>query len=57
MLAAARNGECPAPGKCHLSAVGPAGVEVQADELGDVRGAWLTRNLRGRALLGDPPGF
>src|SRR5215470_8253326 len=49
--------EGPAAGKSHPGAVGPAGVEVEADEFRDVRGGGLAGDLSRGALLDDAPCF
>src|SRR5262249_38213449 len=47
-----------APGdECYLKAFGVAGIQVEADEFGDVVGGGLACDLLGRALLDDAPGF
>src|SRR5215813_10752366 len=49
--------EGPAAGQSHPGAVGPAGVEVEADKFRDVLGGGLAGDLSRGALLDDAPGF
>src|SRR5215467_12578769 len=49
--------EGPAAGQSHPGAVGPAGVEVEADKFRDVRGGGLAGDLSRGALLDDAPCF
>src|SRR5215470_16589994 len=44
-------------GECYLRAAGVAGVQVEANEFGDVVGGGLARDLPGGAVLDDAPGL
>src|SRR5208283_3558069 len=57
VLALVRDDEGPSSGQCYMGAVGVTGVQVQADEFGDVIGGGLARDVGGRALLDDAPAF
>ena len=57
VLAMVRDHEGAAAGERHRGAVGPARVQVQADEFGHVVGSGLAGDLRRGALLNDAPAF
>ncbi len=57
MLALGCHDEGPAAAQCHVGALGAAGVQVQADEFGDVLGSGLTGDLRWGAFLHDAATF
>jgi hypothetical protein len=57
MAALVRDDEAAASAERHRGAVGVTGVQVQADELGDVFGGGLAGDVRGGAFLDDPPAF
>ena len=52
-----RNDKGPATAEYHMGAVGPARIQVQADEFGNVVGGGLAGDLRRGALLDDAPAF
>jgi hypothetical protein len=57
VLALGGNDEGTACDECHVGAVGPARVQVQADEFCDIAGGGLAGNLRRGALLDDAAAF
>ena len=57
MVALVGDDEGPASAEHHIGAVGMTGVQVQADELGDVPGGGPAGNVRRCAFLDDTPAF
>ena len=57
MVALVRHDEGPASAEHHLGAAREAGVQVQADELGDVVGGGLAGDARRCAFLDDASPF